>query len=279
MRLVAVPLALCAIIVARPGFSGVAPNRGAAQRAGDRRDPRRQRPAAISGDHHSRRAAVIDRARRRDCASWWTRPAAGSRQIVSWTAGGGRVTLRGTIHATTDAFAVDADPRENAVPIVRHSVGPSYNRAQPRRVRAQRRLAAEPRLSVDRAGDAGGRRRFRGVRRRGAGRRGDAAVPPALLPEASRPRVLRAVDVLRRGIDRPRAGRRGSRTATRSRRPTCTRRSTRSRSDWRRSATSTSRSMTAFSAFRSACRRTGSTPTRNSPAGSRGCTTTSRRTA
>jgi alpha-galactosidase len=49
-------------------------------------------------------------------------------QIISWTAGDGRVTLRGTIHGTTDAFAVDADPRENGVPIVRHSVGPSYSR-------------------------------------------------------------------------------------------------------------------------------------------------------
>jgi alpha-galactosidase len=49
-------------------------------------------------------------------------------QIISWTAGDGRVTLRGTIHGTRDAFAVDADPRENGVPIVRHSVGPSYNR-------------------------------------------------------------------------------------------------------------------------------------------------------
>jgi alpha-galactosidase len=49
-------------------------------------------------------------------------------QVISWTAGDGRVTLRGTIHGTNDAFAVDADPRENGVPIVRHSVGPSYNR-------------------------------------------------------------------------------------------------------------------------------------------------------
>jgi alpha-galactosidase len=49
-------------------------------------------------------------------------------QIISWTAGTGRLTLRGTIHGTTGAFAVDADPRENALPIVRHSVGPSYNR-------------------------------------------------------------------------------------------------------------------------------------------------------
>jgi hypothetical protein len=48
-------------------------------------------------------------------------------QIVSWTAGNDRITLRGTIHGTPDAFAVDADPREDGVPIVRHSVGPSYN--------------------------------------------------------------------------------------------------------------------------------------------------------
>src|ERR1035437_1285320 len=48
-------------------------------------------------------------------------------QVISWTAGDGRVTLRGTIHGTRDAFAVDADPRENGVPIVRHSVGPSYS--------------------------------------------------------------------------------------------------------------------------------------------------------
>ena len=49
-------------------------------------------------------------------------------QVVSWTAGDDRVTLRGTIHGTSDAIAVDADPREDGVPIVRHSVGPSYNR-------------------------------------------------------------------------------------------------------------------------------------------------------
>jgi alpha-galactosidase len=49
-------------------------------------------------------------------------------QIMSWTAGDDRVTLRGTIQGTKDAFAVDADPRPDGVPIVRHSVGPSYNR-------------------------------------------------------------------------------------------------------------------------------------------------------
>jgi alpha-galactosidase len=49
-------------------------------------------------------------------------------QVVSWTAGNDRITLRGTIHGTPDAIAVDADPREDGVPIVRHSVGPSDNR-------------------------------------------------------------------------------------------------------------------------------------------------------
>lgn len=49
-------------------------------------------------------------------------------QIISWTAGTDRVTLRGTIHGTSDAFAVEADPREDGIPIVRHSVGPSDNR-------------------------------------------------------------------------------------------------------------------------------------------------------
>lgn len=49
-------------------------------------------------------------------------------QVISWTAGNDRVTLLGTIHGTRDAFAVDADPAEDGVPIVRHSVGPSNNR-------------------------------------------------------------------------------------------------------------------------------------------------------
>jgi alpha-galactosidase len=48
-------------------------------------------------------------------------------QIISFTGGHDRVTLSGTVHGTGDSFAVDADPRENGVPIVRHSVGPSYN--------------------------------------------------------------------------------------------------------------------------------------------------------
>ncbi|HEY3287433.1 MAG TPA: alpha-galactosidase [Gemmatimonadaceae bacterium] len=48
-------------------------------------------------------------------------------QVVSWVSGAGRYTLRGTVHTTGEALAVDADPREDGVPVVRHSVGPSYN--------------------------------------------------------------------------------------------------------------------------------------------------------
>lgn len=48
-------------------------------------------------------------------------------QIISWAARG-RIALRGTVHATSDAFAVDADPRTDALPVVRNSVGPSYSR-------------------------------------------------------------------------------------------------------------------------------------------------------
>ena len=49
-------------------------------------------------------------------------------QVVSWVAGSGRITLTGAAHTKGDAFAVDADPREDGVPVVRHSVGPSYSR-------------------------------------------------------------------------------------------------------------------------------------------------------
>jgi hypothetical protein len=48
-------------------------------------------------------------------------------QVVTWLPGNGRITLRGTAHAAGDAFAVDADPREDGVPIVRNSVGPSHS--------------------------------------------------------------------------------------------------------------------------------------------------------
>ena len=49
-------------------------------------------------------------------------------QVVTWLPGNGRITLRGRVHAAGDAFAVDADPREDGVPLVRNSVGPSYSR-------------------------------------------------------------------------------------------------------------------------------------------------------
>jgi hypothetical protein len=48
-------------------------------------------------------------------------------QVISWVSGAGRYTLRGTVRATGESFAVEADPREDGVPIVRHSVGPSHN--------------------------------------------------------------------------------------------------------------------------------------------------------
>jgi alpha-galactosidase len=48
-------------------------------------------------------------------------------QVVSWAAGSGRITMQGAVHTTGDAFAVDADPREDGVPVVRNSVGPSYS--------------------------------------------------------------------------------------------------------------------------------------------------------
>lgn len=48
-------------------------------------------------------------------------------QVVSWVSGSGRIVLRGAAHARGDAFAVDADPREDGLPVVRHSVGPSHS--------------------------------------------------------------------------------------------------------------------------------------------------------
>ena len=48
-------------------------------------------------------------------------------QVVNWVSAAGRITLQGTAHTAGDAFAVDADPREDGVPVVRHSVGPSYS--------------------------------------------------------------------------------------------------------------------------------------------------------
>ena len=49
-------------------------------------------------------------------------------QVISIVSGAGRYTLTGTVRTIGDAFAVDAEPREDGVPVVRHSVGPSYSR-------------------------------------------------------------------------------------------------------------------------------------------------------
>lgn len=49
-------------------------------------------------------------------------------QVISFVSGVGRISMRGVMHTTGDAFAVDPEPREDGVPVVRHSVGPSFNR-------------------------------------------------------------------------------------------------------------------------------------------------------
>jgi hypothetical protein len=49
-------------------------------------------------------------------------------QVVKWTAAPGtRLTLTGTVHASTEAFAAEVEPREDALPVVRHAVGPVTN--------------------------------------------------------------------------------------------------------------------------------------------------------
>lgn len=46
-------------------------------------------------------------------------------QVLKWTvAGGGRVTVTGTVHGSPEAFAAEAEPREDGLPVVRHTVGP-----------------------------------------------------------------------------------------------------------------------------------------------------------
>lgn len=50
-------------------------------------------------------------------------------QVLKWTAASGtRLTLRGTVRASAEAFPVEADPREDGLPIVRHAVGLVTNR-------------------------------------------------------------------------------------------------------------------------------------------------------
>ncbi len=49
-------------------------------------------------------------------------------QVIKWTASGGGVTLRGTVHGSAEAFAAEAEPREDGLRVVRHTVGPVANR-------------------------------------------------------------------------------------------------------------------------------------------------------
>ncbi len=49
-------------------------------------------------------------------------------QVLKWTSSGAPITLTGTVYASTEAFAAEVEPREDALPIVRHAVGPVTNR-------------------------------------------------------------------------------------------------------------------------------------------------------
>ena len=49
-------------------------------------------------------------------------------QVLKWTAARGtRVALTGKVHASSEAFAVEVEPREDGLPVVRHAVGPVSN--------------------------------------------------------------------------------------------------------------------------------------------------------
>ncbi len=49
-------------------------------------------------------------------------------QVLKWTAPrGSRLTLTGTVYGSDEAFAVEAEPREDALPVVRHASGPVTN--------------------------------------------------------------------------------------------------------------------------------------------------------
>jgi len=51
-------------------------------------------------------------------------------QVFKWTARGarGRIAFTGTVHGSDEAFPVEAEPREDALPLVRVADGPSWNR-------------------------------------------------------------------------------------------------------------------------------------------------------
>lgn len=50
-------------------------------------------------------------------------------QVLKWTAdGNGRVSLTGVVRGSPEAFAAEAEPREDGLPVVRHAVGRVSNR-------------------------------------------------------------------------------------------------------------------------------------------------------
>jgi hypothetical protein len=50
-------------------------------------------------------------------------------QVLKWTASrGGRLTITGVVHGSSEAFAAESEPREDGLPVVRYAVGPVTNR-------------------------------------------------------------------------------------------------------------------------------------------------------
>lgn len=49
-------------------------------------------------------------------------------QVLKWTARSGRLEVRGTVRGSAEAFAAEAEPREDGLRVVRHAVGPAANR-------------------------------------------------------------------------------------------------------------------------------------------------------
>ncbi|MGD8276418.1 MAG: alpha-galactosidase [Gemmatimonadota bacterium] len=49
-------------------------------------------------------------------------------QVLKWTATGGRLTLEGTVQGSPEAFAAEAEPREDGLRVVRHAIGHASNR-------------------------------------------------------------------------------------------------------------------------------------------------------
>ena len=67
-------------------------------------------------------------------------------QVVKWTAAGrDQLTLAGVVHGSPEAFAAEAEPREDGLRVVRHAVGPVSNRLN----RAVYDRRADWALSVD----------------------------------------------------------------------------------------------------------------------------------